>query len=352
MKQDIHIADCNFLVFVRCMTYNQSQYILDALNGFVMQKTNFPFVCLVMDDASTDGEPEVIKGFLDRECAMESAEFSEIEEANIIVVPHRTNPNCTMAVYFLKKNLYGTDKKTPMIAPWRERCKYEAICEGDDYWIDSEKLQKQVDFLESNDNFSMCCSEAVVLSPEGEQDWRRYESSRQVPPKDMIIGGGLFVQTASLLFRESLYNGYPAYCINCHVGDYPLKLWGAINGGLYCFSEKMVVYRFATRGSWTSNVSVRSVENLLPCWKSEVLMLDGLNKYSNGVYSYSFNRRIREYIWYNLFSHEAEWRTISLYFHDWIRLFPRRHRVVDFLFRIRLKWLYSLCKKHFPGLLP
>ncbi len=94
------------MVLVNWLTYNQSKYILDALNGFVMQKTNFPFVCLVMDDASSDGEQEVIKGFLDRECAMESAEFSEIEEANIVVVPHKTNPNCMMAVYFLKNNLY------------------------------------------------------------------------------------------------------------------------------------------------------------------------------------------------------------------------------------------------------
>lgn len=139
-------------------------YILDALNGFVKQKTDFPYVCLVMDDASTDGEQQVIKDFLNHECAMDDAKFYEIEEANIVIVPHKTNRNCTMAVYFLKFNLYGSDKKTALLAPWREHCKYEAFCEGDDYWIDYGKLQMQVSFLNKHYDVGLCYTDFLLLN--------------------------------------------------------------------------------------------------------------------------------------------------------------------------------------------
>ena len=85
------IPNQDYKVLVRCFTFNQSQYIEDALNGFVMQKTDFPFVCLVMDDCSTDGEQDVIRAFLSRECDMTNAEYHDIELAEVVIVPHRTN---------------------------------------------------------------------------------------------------------------------------------------------------------------------------------------------------------------------------------------------------------------------
>jgi len=148
-----------YSVLVRCFTYNHSKYIEDTLNGFVMQQTSFPFVCLIVDDASTDKEPEVIKSFLQRECDMENVEFKEIEEAHIISVHHKKNSNCLMVVYLLKNNLYTQkEKKMALVKPWRDACKYEAMCEGDDYWTDPLKLQKQVDFLENHIEYGMCYS--------------------------------------------------------------------------------------------------------------------------------------------------------------------------------------------------
>ena len=121
--EQIYTPKQNYKVLVRCFTYNQSKYIEDALNGFAMQKTDFPFICLVMDDCSTDGEQEVIKAWIERECDMEKAEYLEIELSNIILAPHKSNTNCTLAFYFLKQNLYGTgNKKMKMVYPWRECC--------------------------------------------------------------------------------------------------------------------------------------------------------------------------------------------------------------------------------------
>lgn len=150
----MNIADFNTLVV--CKTFNQSKFITDALNGFAMQKTDFPFVCLVMDDASTDGEQEVIKDFLNRECLMDKAEHYDHELADIVIVGHKTNHNCTFAVYFLKQNLYYTNKKDLLIDEWETHCKYEALCEGDDYWIDPFKLQKQKEYLDNHQECGMC----------------------------------------------------------------------------------------------------------------------------------------------------------------------------------------------------
>lgn len=155
--EQIYTPKQDYKVLVRCFTYNQSKYIEDALNGFAMQQTNFPFACLVMDDCSTDGEQEVVKAWMERECDLAKAEYIEIELSNIILVPHKSNANCTFAFYLLKQNLYGTgDKKMCMVNSWRDHCEYEAMCEGDDYWIDPLKLQTQVIFMDVNIEYGMC----------------------------------------------------------------------------------------------------------------------------------------------------------------------------------------------------
>lgn len=143
----------DYTVLVRCFTFNQSKYIEDALNGFVMQQTTFPFVCLVVDDASTDGELEVIKSWMERECDMAEAKHIDIPTVGIIIVPHKTNRNCTMAVYLLKENLFRQkEKKMEHVIPWREHCRYEALCEGDDCWNNPLKLQKQVEYMDGHPN--------------------------------------------------------------------------------------------------------------------------------------------------------------------------------------------------------
>lgn len=155
--EQIQLPKQDYKVLVRCYTYNQAPYIEDALTGFVMQQTDFPFVCLVVDDCSTDGEQEVIKTFLNRECYMEDAEYYEDDTTRVIYVQHKTNTNCFIAVYLLKENLYNQkERKMAYVAPWRDHCQYEALCEGDDYWIDCNKLQKQVDFLDNNPEYALC----------------------------------------------------------------------------------------------------------------------------------------------------------------------------------------------------
>ena len=127
----------NFLVRVSCATYNQASYITDALNGFTMQQTTFPFVCTIIDDASTDGEQEVIKNYLRQYFDLEDKSIIRHEETDDYVMTfaqHKTNKNCYFAVFLLKYNHYSIKKsKMPYIQEWQDQVKYIATCEGDDY---------------------------------------------------------------------------------------------------------------------------------------------------------------------------------------------------------------------------
>ena len=151
----------NFLLYTRCMTYNHSSYIVDAMNGFCMQKTTFPFVNVIVDDASTDGEPEVIEQYLQENFNLDDSAVVRREETNdyrLVYAQHKNNKNCYFVVLYLKYNHYLKKDKQHYYAKWLNSSKYVAICEGDDYWTDPYKLQKQVDFLETHPDFGCCCT--------------------------------------------------------------------------------------------------------------------------------------------------------------------------------------------------
>lgn len=149
----------DYKVLIRCYTYNQAKYIEDTLHGFAKQETEFPFVCLVVDDCSTDGEQEVINKWLEKECDMSKSELLDTDLCKTVTVPHHSNANCSFAVCFLKQNLYRQQKRKMALAEeWRTHCTYEATCEGDDYWIDPKKLQTQVAYLDSHLDVSLSCT--------------------------------------------------------------------------------------------------------------------------------------------------------------------------------------------------
>lgn len=146
-----------FLVSIQCMTYNHAPYIEDAMNGFCMQQTSFPYVAIIIDDASTDGEQEVIRRYLDANFDMEKAEKWETDDALFIYANHQNNNNCYFLVVLLKYNFWQAKKdKAPLYKEFEEKSKYIALCEGDDYWTVPEKLEKQIEILESNPNSSFC----------------------------------------------------------------------------------------------------------------------------------------------------------------------------------------------------
>lgn len=137
-------------VAILCTTYNHAPYILQSLEGFVIQKTDFPYAAIVIDDASTDKEPEVLWGFINTSLDASTIKKEETDNYIRIVARHKTNQNCIFVMIFLKYNHYQKKDKRPYYKDWETVAQYIAECEGDDYWTDPYKLQKQVDYLESH----------------------------------------------------------------------------------------------------------------------------------------------------------------------------------------------------------
>lgn len=274
------------MVSIRCITYNHESFIAQALDSFLMQKTVFPFEIVVHDDASSD------------------------KTANIVREYEKKYPDIIKPIYE-EENQYSKN-----VAHFRKvvddacKGKYIAYCEGDDYWIEPDKLQVQVDWLESHPEHTMCCSDAIIESPNGILDWHRYEKDCDIPVKDMILGGGQFVQTATIVYRRDILNNYPDVCLKCHVGDFPLQLWAVLNGKVRYIAQKTASYRYFRSGSWTSNQRNFDIKKLIHGWQSEIDMLDYLNKYSKNDFSHYFQARKELYLHGLLKSHENYWATI------------------------------------------
>ena len=244
------MCEQNFLVQVSCMTYNHVNYITDAMNGFAMQQTSFPFVCIIVDDASTDGEPDVIKKYLDdnfdkKEIGL--ATEDETDEYLRIYARHKENKNCYFCVLLLKYNHYSLRKpKMSNLTGFMKTIKYLAVCEGDDYWTDPMKLQKQVDFLEGHEEYSMCFHAAVV-SVEGVDGSKIGAKCENIESKEYTstqLYENWLVPTASIVYKKDKVNQFkmkhPEWLTR---GDIGLVLKCSHTGKVFGMSDKMSVYR-------------------------------------------------------------------------------------------------------------
>ena len=161
-----------YFVSIRCMTYKHSAYIIDAMDGFVMQQTKFPFLAIIMDDASMDGEQDIIEKYLNDYFIISDnlCKKWETEEAKWVLAQHCDNSNCYFLVAFLKRNMYKQKlAKLDLIKVWEDKSKYIALCEGDDYWTDPLKLQKQVDIMEADETLMAVVTNSKLVDKEGKE---------------------------------------------------------------------------------------------------------------------------------------------------------------------------------------
>lgn len=277
-----------YMVVTRCFTFNHASYIVDAMNGFTMQETTFPVITLIVDDASTDGEQEVIKQYL-ADHFQSPYRKEETEDYHLICANHNSNPNCTFVVFFLKYNHYSIKKpKMPYLSEWLDNAKYQALCEGDDYWIHPKKLQMQFDYMESHPKQDMC-AHASKRTRNGRK--RPNLSPRDkdciIPIEDVIMGGGGFVATCSLMYRDRVFK--PSRYVAFYGIDYAKQIQGSMNGLLY-LSEPMSTYRLSTENSWTTRMTKNP-----ELYKQENIrikkMLDIFNEDTNYKYSELVEKR-------------------------------------------------------------
>ena len=254
----------HFKVSVWCNTYNQASYIKDTMDGFCMQQTSFPFVCLIMDDASTDGEPEVIKQYLNDHFDTEWTK--ETDDYHLTLARHQENKNCFFAVYLLKYNHYSIKK--PRLKYYREvtdEIDYVALCEGDDYWTDAHKLQKQADALDANPQATLVYTNFQTIDGEGNPISRpfikdfpgRSHSGDNLPT---LLRHGNYIMVLTSMYRYKVWKSESF--ANCPIKmDFALTLSAALMGDFIWLPEQTGCYRILESG--ITRTSQRQGENWL-----------------------------------------------------------------------------------------
>lgn len=225
------------LVSICCITFNHERYIEDTLKGFLTQNTNFSFEILIHDDASTDCTADIIHKYRDR-------------------YPKLIKP------IIQTENQYSKGKRPNVEFNYpRARGKYIALCEGDDYWIDPMKLQKQVEFLEKNKDFIATYHDVQIIDEnniEKNLKLNIYNFDTNIFTKKDIENNKLPGQLGSVVYRniwkelnEEIKMEYKRLNVS---GDRKLALLLVLNGKIYRFEEKMSAYRRVVNSgiSWSA----------------------------------------------------------------------------------------------------
>lgn len=235
--------DNEIMVSVICTVYNHEKYLRKCLDGFVTQKTNFKFEVLIHDDASTDSSADIIREY------------------------EKKYPDIIKPIYQTENQYSKGIKIGPTFLYPKAKGKYIAFCEGDDYWCDENKLQKQFDVMEENPDCSICVHKVADVYENG-MPMGSFRPSGKI--NNYIINTEEYIrillkydhpfQTSSLFLRMSLfdYKNMPKFWKESPVGDVPMVLYFVSKGNLYYIDETMSCYRNNSVGSWTSRMSKSS----------------------------------------------------------------------------------------------
>lgn len=239
-----------FKVRVNCLTYNHSPYIEEAMNGFCMQKTIFPFVCTIVDDASTDGTPDIIRKYLDDYFEfpdLREGYLNETDDYTLVFARHKTNTNCFFNVIFLKYNHYQKKKIKQPYFDNSANAQYIAMCEGDDYWTSPDKLQIQVDYLEQHDECVLCYCDAQIVDKESKEIYFRKVNRRSGNCTKSLILEGNYIITAGVCYRHGYEKEWTEVLekipFPLFLGDKPHWIFLSTKGEFKCFPQKMIAYR-------------------------------------------------------------------------------------------------------------
>lgn len=230
--------DNKILVSIKCAVYNHEPYLRQCLDGFVMQKTNFRFEAIVHDDASTDGSAAIIREYAEK------------------------YPDIIKPIYETENQYSKHDGSVVRIMNAACKGKYIAMCEGDDYWIDPFKLQKQVDFLESHPNISYVFTNRLIYTEKtGKTILQRYKR-KLYTTKDVLAGFNSGLQSACFRHECIIDKFKPDYIgIN---GDRLNPYLSSLDGDFTCLEDVTAVYRKTGQGvstrvseeSWFKHASI------------------------------------------------------------------------------------------------
>lgn len=269
------------LLSVVCVTYNHEKYIARAIDSFLMQKTSFSFEIVVGEDCSTDKTREI--------CLEYQKKYPN--KIRLIVSDKNVGPA-------------GNFKRTLEAATGE----YIAYCEGDDYWTDENKIQKQVGFLEENSDYFITSHNAQVVYEGTDKpsiEWLGRKREDTISLEDLLSYGSGGA-SCSLVFRSGIVKELPAWYWEQKGGDWSLQILCASKGKMKYFIEPMGVYRIHEKGS----LSVRADEakkNNLDLVAYNYGIVQDLTKALNEHFSYKYEKHLRKMnvYWYLYFIREG-----------------------------------------------
>lgn len=228
------------LVSIVCHTYNHLDYIKNALDGFLMQETNFPFEIILHDDASSDGTSEIVKSYAE-------------SYPNIILPIIQTTNQWSQGI-----------KPSEVTFP-KVRGKFIALCEGDDFWCSKEKLREQLEVFNQQDDVSVCFHSAIEineLTNNSSLICNYSNVSKTIKAETIIIDRGGSMPTASLFFRSQYLDDIIETYRNAPIGDFFIQSYLALKGKVIFLPKPMCVYRRNAKGSWTSDQQHKAKQSL------------------------------------------------------------------------------------------
>jgi glycosyltransferase involved in cell wall biosynthesis len=227
------------LVDVNIAVYNHARYLKKTLEGVVRQNTTFPFRVLIGDDCSTDGSVEILQEY------------------------ERKYPSVIEVIYQRKNLGLSSSERNGIVLLKNSTARYIAILDGDDYWTDPLKLQKQVDFLEKNPTIFGCYHDVQVVDENNiviRENY--YKPHKEVfDQRDCLVSGGTYC-TSSLVFRGDVINNMPKWFLRAS-SDYAIDLLITEYGKIAHIGETMGVYRIHSDGSWQGNSEVKNFETVV-----------------------------------------------------------------------------------------
>tara|TARA_R110000850_G_scaffold80947_1_gene173792 strand:+ start:79822 stop:80622 length:801 start_codon:yes stop_codon:yes gene_type:complete len=236
------------------ITYNHENYLKQTIEAVLNQNTTFDFELIVANDNSPDKTSELVNEII-----------TDHEKGNLIRFLDNSQ-NIGMMPNFVNtlKNSKG---------------KYIALCEGDDYWTDKNKLQKQVNFLEKNPDYAMTFHKALV-----EVEGKLTDDFITKEPKEtstiIDLAHGNFIHTCTVMYRNNLFPKFPKYFIKSPVGDYFLHMLNSQYGKIYYMKDIMAVYRVHGASYWSSKdqeertaIWIKFIKKIKPHFKKEIRTL-------------------------------------------------------------------------------
>ena len=254
-------------VSILCLTYNQRQYIEDAITGFLTQVTTYPFEVIINDDCSTDGTQDLLR--------LLAKAYPKIVRLNLQL-----------------ENQHSQGKKNLPSLIELAKGDYYAFCEGDDYWTSSQKLQTQIDLMESRPSaplsFHAC---QFLVNGVYKKSYTPPEKKAAYTADSFLIYGGNLSPTASCVYRADFFQTLPEWIYNVSVLDILLESIAAEkaclageSGALY-IDEEMSAYRVQSEGSWSTG-PVQNIKTEYPKYRSALALL-------NQYFDYKYNDLIQ-----------------------------------------------------------